>query len=89
MHWGPANEIPAPRLTEDRQSLAVAQLYSAEDAAFQESEPTLTVAFGPFEGDLSLAQADQLLAGVKAFGRQLEQQIAQLETARREWEASR
>lgn len=89
MHWGAENTIPAVRPDQNGQPLAVAQLFSVEDQAGAEDEPTLSVGLGPFDGDLTLAQADQLLAGVKAFGRRLEAQIAQLEAARREWEAAR
>lgn len=89
MHWGAPNEIPAVRPSEDRQPLAVAQLFSAEDQAGVEDEPTLSVGFGPFEGDLSLAELDQLIAGTRDFLAGLEKQAVQLAAARREWEAAR
>jgi hypothetical protein len=89
MHWGAANEIPSPRPSEDRQPLAIAQLFSTEDADCRESEPTLSVGFGPFEGDLSLAELDQHIAGVRDYLAGLEKQAVQLAAARREWEATR
>jgi hypothetical protein len=89
MHWGAANEIPAPRPVEDGQPIAVAQLFSTENEAYQESEPTLSVAFSPFDGELSLAEVDQLEAGMADFLRKLREQAVQLAAARREWEAQR
>lgn len=89
MHWGAENSIPAVRPSEDRLPLAVAQLFSIEDQAGSEDEPTLSVGFGPFEGDLSLAEVDQLIAGTRDFLAGLEKQAVQLAAARREWEAAR
>lgn len=89
MHWGSANEIPAARPQTDSQPLAVAQLFSCEDPARQESEPTLSVGFGPFDGDLTLPELDQLIAGTRDFLAGLEKQAGQLAAARRQWEATR
>jgi hypothetical protein len=83
LHWGHDNTIPAIRGT---YAIASAQLFSTEDGA-PESEPCISVSFAPFDGDLTLAELDQLIAGTRDFLAGLEQQAVQLAAARRQWEA--
>ena len=88
MHWGPANEITSPQ-TPSGEAVVSAQLFSCEYQPGQEDEPKLTIGFGPFDGDLKLHEADQMLAALKVLTAKFEIQVAQLEAARRQWEATR
>jgi hypothetical protein len=86
MHWGRENMIPAVRPSESPYALASAQLFSCEDGA-PETQPRLSVSYGPFDGDLNLHELDQHIAGLRDFLAGLEKQVAQLAAAQRKWEA--
>ena len=81
-HWGPENRIAAIRPSQTAQSLASAMLCSFEDGT-PPTAPRLSVAFDGFDGDLTLAQVDQLAAGLRDFANGLQIQAAHLAAAQR------
>jgi hypothetical protein len=81
-HWGPENTIAAIRPDRAIQPLASAMLCSFEDGT-PPTAPRLSVAFDGFDGDLTLAELDQLIAGLRDFTRQLQIQAAHLAAAQR------
>jgi hypothetical protein len=84
LHWGADNTIPAIR--SGWQPPASARLFSCEDGA-PETEPTLSLSYAPFDGDLTLHELDQHIAGLDDYVRTLRAQAVQLAAARRQWEA--
>jgi len=86
-HWGPDNEVAAIRPARAFQSLASARLYSYEDSDY--AEPRLSVGISGFDGDLTLAEVDQLTAGLRDFADRLQIQAAHLAAAQRLHEVTR
>jgi hypothetical protein len=84
LHWGPENTIPAAR--PGWPAIASARLFSCEDGA-PETEPTLSLSYAPFDGDLTLHELDQHIAGLDDYVRTLRAQSVQLAAAQRKWEA--
>jgi hypothetical protein len=79
-HWGTPNEVAAIRPHLALQSLFSAQLFAADDP---DVEPTLALSVDGFDGDLSLAEVDQLVAGLRDFADRLQVQAAHLAAAQR------
>ncbi|MCX4750950.1 hypothetical protein OG455_41450 [Kitasatospora sp. NBC_01287] len=86
-HWGPDNEVAAIRPDEAIQSLASARLYSYAGTDF--AAPRLSVGISGFDGDLTLAEVDQLAAGLRDFANRLQIQAAHLAAAQRLHEVNR
>lgn len=85
IHWGPDNTVAAIRPDQAIQPLVSAMLCSFEEAdpALPPTAPRLAVSFDHFDGDLTLAELDQLIAGLRDFTRQLQIQAAHLAAAQR------
>jgi hypothetical protein len=84
-HAGPDNLIAAVRPTTTSQPLAMAALVAFDD--YDGGQPYLNVSFDAFDGDLTLAEVDQLIAGLRDFTRRLTVQAAHLAAANRMAEA--
>lgn len=91
IHWGPDNRVASIRPSRTATSLVSAQLCSFEDVdpARSAAAPGLSVAFDHFEGDLTLAEVDQLVAGLRDFANRLQVQAAHLAAAQRLHEVNR
>jgi hypothetical protein len=79
-HWGIPNEVAAIRPHLAVQSLFSAQLFAADAP---DVEPTLALSVDGFDGDLSLAEIDQLVAGLRDCADRLQVQAAHLAAAQR------
>lgn len=86
-HWGPDNQIASIRPSQTNTSLASAMLASFEDGA-PPSAPRLSLSFDGFDGDLTLAEVDQLISGLRDFTTRLQIQAAHLAAAQRMHEVS-
>lgn len=91
IHWGPDNTVAAIRPDRAIQPLASAMLCSFEDAdpAQPPTAPRLALSISGFDGDLTLAEVDQLAAGLRDFANQLQIQAAHLAAAQRLHEVAR
>lgn len=87
-HWSPDNTVAAIRPDRAIQPLASAMLFSTENSG-PATAPRLSLGIAGFDGDLTLAEVDQLVAGLRDFADRLQIQAAHLAAAQRFHEVTR